>query len=40
LAGETTVISAAQIACFLTASGFADVVPTGAANATQCRADE
>jgi S1-C subfamily serine protease len=40
LAGETTVISAAQIACFLTASGFADVVPTGASNATQCRADE
>ncbi|MGH6899237.1 MAG: S1 family peptidase [Geminicoccaceae bacterium] len=37
LAGETTVISAAQIACFLAANGFAHLIPAEASSA-QCRA--
>lgn len=39
LAGETTVVSAARIVCFLAASGVQDAVPTGTA-AAQCRVDE
>jgi serine protease Do len=37
LAGETTVVSAAQIACFLAANGFAHLVPAQAPT-TQCPA--
>jgi len=36
LAGETTVVSAAQIACFLAGSGFAELAPAGAAGAARC----
>lgn len=36
LAGETTVVSAAQIACFLTAHGFTQLVPPGASSAARC----
>jgi S1-C subfamily serine protease len=35
LAGETTVVSAAQIACFLAANGYADVIPQGS-SAPRC----
>jgi serine protease Do len=36
LAGETTVVSAAQIACFLAANGFARVFPAEGSNAPRC----
>jgi serine protease Do len=36
LAGETTVVSAAQIACFLAANGFAHLFPAGGSSAPQC----
>jgi serine protease Do len=36
LAGETTVVSAAQIACFLAANGFADVIPSERSSAPRC----
>ena len=36
LAGETTVVSAAQIACFLAANGLAQLVPAGASSAARC----
>jgi len=36
LAGETTVVSAAQIACFLAANGFADVISGGGSGAPRC----
>jgi serine protease Do len=39
LAGETTVVSTAQIVCFLAASGFRELAPTGAGTAAQCRAE-
>lgn len=39
LAGETTVVSGAQIICFLAARGFHELVPTGVMAAAQCRAD-
>jgi S1-C subfamily serine protease len=36
LAGETTVVSAAQIACFLSASGFAELAAAGGSSAPGC----
>jgi S1-C subfamily serine protease len=36
LAGETTVVSAAQIACFLSASGFAELAAVGGLSAPGC----
>lgn len=36
LAGETTVVSAAQIACFLAANGFVGPVPAGGPGAAPC----
>jgi S1-C subfamily serine protease len=36
LAGETTVVSAAQIACFLAASGFAELAAAGGLSAPGC----
>ena len=36
LAGETTVVSAAQIACFLAASGFAGAIPERGSSAPRC----
>jgi serine protease Do len=36
LAGETTVVSAAQIACFLAAQGFAYLIPDGGPGTPQC----
>jgi S1-C subfamily serine protease len=36
LAGETTVISASQIACFLAAQGFAYLIPAGGPGTPRC----
>jgi S1-C subfamily serine protease len=36
LAGETTVVSAAEIACFLAARGFAHLIPAEAPSTPQC----
>jgi serine protease Do len=36
LAGETTVVSAAQIACFLAASGFTGAIPERGSSAPRC----